>query len=294
MPWLLMPQVSLTLGRAEETGHGLLMVNHQVAQPGFDSAGALIWFVEGNVFLSRSGIHSGSELGILRSLPLVIQLIEPSLLLGVIHSFGIFLCKLLRLTALLPFQAPQVSFFAKNLFEFPEFWAGEVFLFFLKLQPYNVVETVSKVLLDRLWIASVGKDVEQGSVGHEVEAREEHTLDFEILEELFLALLKAILHLIEDFESLLIVQGISDKRSLDHFLHELAEFSVNFLKSSSILRQLLTNILRANEDSLERTPVSLDLNPIVEYSLDGTQTIGPEIDILAEELDVLSLSLHGL
>ena len=74
--------------------------------------------------------------------------------------------------------------------------------------------------------------------------------------------------------------------------HQFLPVDVDLFESLGVVGQLLTDILRLQEDGLEPLPVLLDLKPDLDDEVDLSQSLLPVVYLFLEFFDVLA-GLHG-
>ena len=74
--------------------------------------------------------------------------------------------------------------------------------------------------------------------------------------------------------------------------HHFCEFTVHCLEYLGIFWQLLPDILRANKDIDENSPVLLHLQPLIDHDIDPSEFFSPALHCLDEVLHILALCFH--
>lgn len=75
--------------------------------------------------------------------------------------------------------------------------------------------------------------------------------------------------------------------------HHFCEFSMDSLEDLSLLRELLSDVITADEYINEDSPVLLDFEPLIDHNVDSTQFLSPVLNNVNKELDVFALGLHS-
>lgn len=74
--------------------------------------------------------------------------------------------------------------------------------------------------------------------------------------------------------------------------HHFGELTVNGFKDFSLLRQLLPDVVTADKNVNENSPVLLHLQPLINHNVYSPEFLSPVLDNVDEELDVFPLSFH--
>jgi hypothetical protein len=160
---------------------------------------------------------------------------------------------------------------------------------FVKSNGVDSVEKLFEIVLDSVGVGTLRQNLEQISVGAEVEAGENTSLLFEVRVKLLLALLEIVLHGAEGALKEFILAARNDVLSLEGTLHVLEPNLVNLLEKLGFGWQVSCDIT-GGEDGNEIGPEGLYLQPFLNHISHIGKQSNSVSDLSLEGGDVL----HGV
>mmetsp|Transcript_41626 Transcript_41626/g.67243 ORF Transcript_41626/g.67243 Transcript_41626/m.67243 type:complete len:749 (+) Transcript_41626:8446-10692(+) len=162
-----------------------------------------------------------------------------------------------------------------------------------EIQSLDAVKDVAQVFCNLQRPVSVGQNVKQSLVGHEVESWECLLLLLQVLVQSLLASVDAIADIFQCSLSALGAANLNNEGAVGGIHHEVFPGCVHHLESLGVIWQLRTDVVALHKDGFQAAPVRLHLCPNGQRSIDALQLPTPLVHERLAEFDESPLRRHA-